>query len=35
VVGLQQTIGGFATSDLAALVMFAILGALLYRVARR
>jgi putative OPT family oligopeptide transporter len=35
VVGLQRIVGGFATSDLAALAMFAILGALLYRVARR
>jgi hypothetical protein len=35
VVGLQGALGGFATSDLAALVMFGILGALLYRVARR
>jgi hypothetical protein len=35
VVGLQRIVGGFATSDLAALAMFAVLGALLYRVARR
>jgi uncharacterized oligopeptide transporter (OPT) family protein len=35
VVGLQRIMGGFAVSDLAALAMFAILGALLYRVARR
>jgi hypothetical protein len=35
VVGLQGVVGGFATSDLAALAMFAVLGALLYRVARR
>jgi hypothetical protein len=35
VVGLQRIVGGFATSDLAALAMFAILGTLLYRVARR
>jgi hypothetical protein len=35
VVGLQRAIGGFATSDVAALAMFAILGALLYRVAKR
>jgi uncharacterized oligopeptide transporter (OPT) family protein len=35
VVGLQGVLGGFATSNLAALAMFAILGALLYRVARR
>jgi uncharacterized oligopeptide transporter (OPT) family protein len=35
VVGLQRVVGGFATSNLASLAMFAILGALLYRVARR
>jgi uncharacterized oligopeptide transporter (OPT) family protein len=35
VVGLQRIVGGFATSDLAAIAMFAVLGALLYRVARR
>jgi hypothetical protein len=35
VVGLQRVLGGFAASDVAALVMFAILGALLYRVARK
>jgi len=35
VVGLQRVLGGFAVSNLAALLMFAILGALLYRVARR
>jgi hypothetical protein len=35
VVGLQRTVGGFAASDLAALAMFAILGSLLYRVAKR
>jgi putative OPT family oligopeptide transporter len=34
-VGLQRILGGFATSDIAALVMFALLGGLLYRVARR
>jgi uncharacterized oligopeptide transporter (OPT) family protein len=34
-VGLEQLLGGFSTSDLAALGMFAVLGALLYRVARR
>jgi uncharacterized oligopeptide transporter (OPT) family protein len=34
-VGLQRVVGGFATSNLASLAMFAILGALLYRVARR
>jgi putative OPT family oligopeptide transporter len=34
-VGLEQVLGGFATSDLAALVMFALLGGVLYRVARR
>jgi putative OPT family oligopeptide transporter len=33
--GLQQLLGGFATSDIAALVMFALLGGVLYRVARR
>jgi uncharacterized oligopeptide transporter (OPT) family protein len=33
--GLQRVLGGFATSDLAAIAMFAVLGALLYRVARR
>jgi putative OPT family oligopeptide transporter len=35
VAGLQRVLGGFATSDLAALVMFALLGAVLYRVAKR
>jgi hypothetical protein len=35
VVGLGRAVGGFSTSDLAALVMFAVLGAVLYRVARR
>jgi hypothetical protein len=35
VVGLQGALGGFATSDLAALVMFGLLGMVLYRVARR
>ena len=35
VVGLQGVLGGFANSDLAALVMFALLGGVLYRVARR
>jgi uncharacterized oligopeptide transporter (OPT) family protein len=34
-VGLEQVLGGFATSDIAALVMFAFLGGVLYRVARR
>ncbi len=34
-VGLEQLVGGFATSDLAAIVMFALLGTVLYRVARR
>ncbi|HEV8455090.1 MAG TPA: oligopeptide transporter, OPT family [Gemmatimonadales bacterium] len=34
-VGLQGVLGGFATSDIAALVMFALLGGVLYRVARR
>jgi putative OPT family oligopeptide transporter len=33
--GLQRVLGGFATSDIAALVMFAVLGTLLYRVARK
>jgi putative OPT family oligopeptide transporter len=33
-VGLQGALGGFATSDLAALAMFTLLGAMLYRVAR-
>jgi hypothetical protein len=33
--GLQRIVGGFATSDIAALVMFAVLGTLLFRVARR
>jgi putative OPT family oligopeptide transporter len=35
ILGLQQALGGFATSDLAALAVFALLGAVLYRVARR
>jgi putative OPT family oligopeptide transporter len=35
VVGLQGLLGGFATSDVAALIMFALLGGVLYRVARR
>ncbi|HEY3011317.1 MAG TPA: oligopeptide transporter, OPT family [Gemmatimonadales bacterium] len=35
VAGLQQAVGGFATSDLAALLVFAGLGAVLYRVAKR
>jgi putative OPT family oligopeptide transporter len=35
VLGLQQLLGGLATSDIAALVMFGLLGTLLYRVARR
>jgi putative OPT family oligopeptide transporter len=34
-VGLQRLLGGFADSDLAALLMFGLLGALLFRVARR
>jgi putative OPT family oligopeptide transporter len=33
--GLQRVLGGFTTSDIAALVMFAVLGTLLFRVARR
>jgi putative OPT family oligopeptide transporter len=32
---LQAALGGFATSDIVALVMFGLLGAALYRVARR
>jgi uncharacterized oligopeptide transporter (OPT) family protein len=35
VVGLQNAVGGFATSDLAALLMFAGMGFVLYRVAKR
>jgi len=35
VIGLQGALGGFATSDLAALLMFALLGTVLFRVARR
>jgi hypothetical protein len=35
VVGLQNVVGGFATSDLAALLMFAALGAVLYTIAKR
>ena len=35
VVGLQRALGGFATSDIAAVLVFAALGAVLYRVARR
>jgi hypothetical protein len=34
-VGLQSAVGGFATSNLAAMVMFAALGMVLYTVARR
>jgi hypothetical protein len=34
-VGLHDALGGIATSDLVALVMFGVLGALLFRVARR
>jgi putative OPT family oligopeptide transporter len=33
--GLADRLGGFATSDLAAMVMFCALAAVLYRVARR
>jgi putative OPT family oligopeptide transporter len=33
--GLQRVLGGFAISDLAALVMFGLLGGLLFRTARR
>ncbi|HEX5576275.1 MAG TPA: OPT/YSL family transporter, partial [Gemmatimonadales bacterium] len=32
---LQEAVGGFAASDLAALLMFAALGAVLYTVAKR
>jgi uncharacterized oligopeptide transporter (OPT) family protein len=35
VMGLQGALGGFANSDLAAVLVFAALGAVLYRVARR
>jgi putative OPT family oligopeptide transporter len=35
VVGLGGVVGGFATSDLAAVAAFVALGAVLYRVARR
>jgi putative OPT family oligopeptide transporter len=35
VAGLQGAVGGFAASDLAALLMFAALGAVLYTVAKR
>jgi putative OPT family oligopeptide transporter len=35
VAGLQRMLGGFATSDVAALLVFAALGAVLFRVARR
>ncbi len=35
VAGLSQRVGGFATSDLAATLMFCLLGAVLYRVAKR
>jgi uncharacterized oligopeptide transporter (OPT) family protein len=34
-VGLQQALGGFATSNLVALAMFGLMGAVLYRVAQR
>jgi uncharacterized oligopeptide transporter (OPT) family protein len=34
-VGLQEALGGFATSSLVSLVMFGLLGAALYKVARR
>jgi putative OPT family oligopeptide transporter len=34
-VGLQGVLGGFANSDMAALLMFTLLGGVLYRVARR
>ncbi|HZA97764.1 MAG TPA: hypothetical protein VE399_03240, partial [Gemmatimonadales bacterium] len=35
IVGLQGALGGFASSNLVALVMFGLLGAALYRVAKR
>ncbi len=35
IAGLQQALGGFATNDLVALVFFAALGAVLYRIASR
>jgi putative OPT family oligopeptide transporter len=35
VVGLERTVGGFATSDLAAFAAFVALALVLYRVARR
>jgi putative OPT family oligopeptide transporter len=35
VAGLQNAVGGFANSDLGAIVIFAALGAVLYTVARR
>jgi hypothetical protein len=35
VAGLQGMLGGFATSDLAAVLVFACMGAVLYRVASR
>jgi uncharacterized oligopeptide transporter (OPT) family protein len=35
VTGVQQMLGGFATSDLAAILVFAGMGAVLYRVASR
>jgi len=34
-VGLQERLGGFAASDIVALVIYAGLGYLLYRVASR
>src|SRR3954465_1819034 len=34
VVGLQNAVGGFAASDLAAMVMFVALGTVLYKVAK-
>jgi hypothetical protein len=33
--GWHEALGGFATSNLVALVMFGLLGAVLFRVARR
>jgi hypothetical protein len=34
-VGLHRVLGGFATSSIVGLVLFAVLGALLYRVGQR
>ena len=35
VAGVQGMLGGFAASDLAAILVFAAMGAVLYRVASR